>query len=99
FPADVARDVFGVKFDPIQHEPRRLHHIVSDAVARHPSNSIFRHKMSILSAAARAASTGNLEPRITRMTLIRQTEGNKGNEDPGFSERVFVLFVTFCLSS
>src|SRR5207248_8512283 len=56
FPADVARHVFGIEFHPIQHEPRRFHHIVSDAVPRHPSNSIFRHKMSILSACPRLAS-------------------------------------------
>src|SRR5207244_9907752 len=36
-------------------DARGLHDIVANSVTRHPSNSIFRHKMSILSAGVAAA--------------------------------------------
>src|SRR5207253_2895236 len=44
FPADIARHVLGVEFNAIQNETSRLHHVVSDAVPRHPCDFIFSHK-------------------------------------------------------
>src|SRR5205809_5559073 len=55
-PADVARDILGIEFQAIEHEPRRFHDIVADAVARHPCNPVFRHRKPILSASAPPAS-------------------------------------------
>ena len=56
FPADFARDVLGVEFQPIQHEARCLHDIIANSVARHPRNSVFSHRKATLSASAALAT-------------------------------------------
>ncbi len=43
-PADVAVDVLGVQLDPVQDEPRRLHHVVADAVAGQPGDAELAHE-------------------------------------------------------
>jgi hypothetical protein len=43
FPADIARDILGVEFQTIQHEPRRLHDIMTNSVTGHPRDFVFRH--------------------------------------------------------
>ncbi len=40
----------GVEFQAIEHDARRFHHIVAYAVARHPCNSVFSHRIATLSA-------------------------------------------------
>ena len=73
FPPDVARHVLGIKFHSIENDPRRFHHIVPNAVARHPRNSVFSHRKAILSARAPPASEPRSfwrRPRITRIKRI-----------------------------
>jgi hypothetical protein len=43
FPANVARHILGIEFQPIEHEARRLHNIVTNSVTGHPSNFVFSH--------------------------------------------------------
>ena len=43
-------------FIAIEHDARRFHHIVADAVAGHPRDFVFGHRKPILSASAPPAS-------------------------------------------
>ena len=52
FPADVARHVLGIEFQPIENDARRFHHIVADAVAGHPRDSVFSHRKATLIVAS-----------------------------------------------
>src|SRR5207244_12721971 len=42
-PADVARHVLGVEFQPIQDDARGFHDIVANHVTGHPRSFVFRH--------------------------------------------------------
>jgi hypothetical protein len=46
-PAYVARDVFRVERETLQHEPRRLHNVAAYAVARQPRYAIFGYRTSL----------------------------------------------------
>ena len=56
FPADVARHIFGIQFQTIEHEAGGFHNVVADAVAGHPGNFIFGHKIATLSGRGFPAS-------------------------------------------
>src|SRR4029077_14879809 len=56
FPTDVARHIFGIEFQPIQNEARRLHDIIANSVTGHPRNSVFSHRKATLSASAALAT-------------------------------------------
>jgi hypothetical protein len=99
FPPDVARHIFGIEFQPIQNESRCLHDIIANSVTGHPRNFVFSHRESILAARHRVASKSISELRITRTTLIRLTEGDKGNEDADIRTPTFAAFVIFCSRS
>src|SRR5206468_10216051 len=61
----------------LENDPRRFHHIVANAVARHPRNFVFGHRKPILSASAPPASEPRSfwrRPRITRIKRIGDTE-------------------------
>src|SRR6266513_1140720 len=65
-PANVARHIFGVEFQAIQHDPRGLHHIIANSVTRHPRNFVFRHVVATLSASVTAASSESPDYRGLR---------------------------------
>jgi hypothetical protein len=48
FPADVARHIFSVEFQTIQHQTSRLHNIVANSVTRHPCNFVFSHGRDVI---------------------------------------------------
>jgi hypothetical protein len=49
FPTDVARHIFGIEFQAIQHDACGLHDIVANAVTGHPCDFICSHRIATLS--------------------------------------------------
>src|SRR5262249_16374680 len=98
FPTNIARHIFGIEFQPIQNEARRLHNIVPNSVTRHPRNFVFSHKRATLAAqiparnscvpcenyvfARRRDATSLSAPPTTINSCAAGLSGGKGNDFP-----------------
>jgi hypothetical protein len=60
----------GVEFQSIQHEARRLHHLVANAVPRHPRNFVFRHWLRLYRRGLPPASGGSGSPSTMLRTQV-----------------------------
>ena len=84
-PSRCRRDVLGIKFHPIENDPRCFHHIVAHAVAGHPRNSVFSHRKATLSVgvstrkwwSTRTACVATLSKEANQTNVLARTRSER----------------------